>query len=78
MLGGCTAGQSDGNKPAANAPVSNSSNSNTAKDDVEELGVIVNLPFQPIEATWKEEPFSKQGTPDHIPTQNEKKLTAAR
>lgn len=68
MLNGCSGGVSNSNASATNAPASNTSENtaNSAKDNVEELGLIIKLPFEPEESAWKEIAVA----------QNEKKLTA--
>lgn len=57
MLGGCTNGENNSNSPANNISDGNTpqTSANTAKDNIEELGVLVNLPFEADEVTWKEE-----------------------
>ncbi len=57
ILGGCSGGQSNSNSPASNVTVPNNSANvaNAANDNIEELGLLINLPFAAEEATWKEE-----------------------
>ena len=66
-VGGCSnlAG-TNGNSNLDNS-VQNTLNANAAKDDVEELGTIINLPDAPEEVVWREEQTSDP---------NGKKLTA--
>jgi hypothetical protein len=53
--------------PAANSNAANSNASNSGKldqagpkDNIEELGLLVRLPFQPEEVAWKEKPEQKK------------------
>lgn len=48
----------------------------SVKDDVEELGKIVNLPATPEEATYREENFSTGNSENQASAPNRKKLTA--
>lgn len=62
ILTGCSS--TTGNQSSANSPTTAGSqiaaaNSNTTKDDIEELGMLVNLPFEPEETVWKESPAGK-------------------
>ena len=75
MLGGCgLTGDRGSNIPTAD---SNSANAgaNTVKDNAEELGILVRLPFEPEEATWKESAANIPNS-EQIPSQNPRKLTA--
>jgi hypothetical protein len=63
LLQACGGGGDNRNintSPAATAPSSNSENSNTAKTNVEELGIFINVPYEAIDVVWKEYPASKQ------------------
>ncbi len=57
MLSGCSGSQGNNNSSGSNTSAVNASQTaaNTAKDNIEELGLLVNLPFEAEEATWKEE-----------------------
>ncbi|MBC7899870.1 MAG: hypothetical protein H7070_07420 [Saprospiraceae bacterium] len=57
MFIGCSGTQSNSNSSASNiSPVNTAqTQANTAKDNIEELGLLVSLPFEAEEATWKEE-----------------------
>lgn len=53
---GCSGDRADGNTAGANSNAANASlTANTARDNIEELGLLVNLPFEADEATWKDE-----------------------
>jgi len=59
-------------------PATNSANSNSAnavKDDVDELEMVVKLPFHPEEAVWREENLAKTGD-NRVPAPTDKKLVA--
>ena len=55
---------SPGSNNAASNTAANSTNSAASGplDNVEELGMLVNLPVQPDEVAWKEDPATKQLT----------------
>lgn len=78
-IGGCNENGSENiNSAEANnlsAPVKNV-NANLAKDNIEELGKIINLPVQPEEATWREENFDEPGGDQNSPSPKGKKLIA--
>lgn len=59
---GCSA--KNGNTNAANASADNSSNTAQSgpKDNIEELGMLVRLPFVPDEVAWEEKPEQKKLT----------------
>lgn len=64
----------DGNQ---NSKIANiGENQSQAKDDAEELGKIIKLPFEPEEALWKTEPLGKTQTNDRVPGPTDSKLTA--
>jgi len=58
MLSGCSGTEGNSNSSTSNTSAVNASQTaaNSAKDNIEELGLLVNLPFEAEEATWKEEP----------------------
>jgi hypothetical protein len=51
-----------GNSNAVNSSAANSANAAQAgpKDNIEELGLLVRLPFEPEEVAWKEKPEQKK------------------
>src|SRR5436309_2278180 len=55
-------GGSDANANAANrsAANNNTSNSNSARTNVEELGMLINVPYESDEAYWKEDAAHKK------------------
>jgi len=57
-LSGCGAG--DSSNSAANADNASASNSNTVKTNVEELGMIVNVPYESDDCSFKEFPSQKK------------------
>jgi len=77
LLYGC--GNRIGNNTALPDSTSNASEgaANPVKDNVEELGMLVRLPFEVEveEAVWKEEPMRIPGTEQNA-SANQKKLTA--
>src|SRR3954447_20785089 len=56
LLAACSGASSNSSNsgPAAAAP--NTDNSNSARTNVEELGILVNMPFETEETVWKEYP----------------------
>lgn len=49
------------NSNAVNAAKADATNSNSGpKDNIEELGMLVRLPFEPEEVAWKEQPEQKR------------------
>jgi hypothetical protein len=76
FIAGCTANKNT-NTNSTNQPANsvNSNNSNTVKDDVDELEMIVKLPFHPEEAVWREETLGKPGD-NRVPGPTDKKLVA--
>ncbi len=62
ILGSCTNDDSttaNSKSPAANQP---SEKSNAAKTNVEELAVLVNIPYEAEDIVWKDDPNSKKLT----------------
>ena len=57
-LSGC--GSTDGSNAAANAANTATSNSNSVRTNVEELGMIVNVPYESDECAFKEFPSQKK------------------
>lgn len=53
----------------------NSNSANAIKDDVEELEMLVKMPFRPLEAVWREDILGKTGD-SRVPAPTDKKLTA--
>src|SRR5215211_7467283 len=51
-----------GNSNAVNSPAANSTNNDQTgpKDNIEELGLLVRLPYEPEEVAWKEKPEQKK------------------
>ena len=67
VLAGCSSTADD--NAASNATNANVSaeNSNTAKDNIEELGMVVRLPLEPKDVVWKEHPADeKTGAPQRL------------
>ncbi len=61
ILSGCSA-RTENSNAANTAVTTNPSNASTAgpKDNVEELGMLVRLPFEPEEVAWEEKPEQKK------------------
>src|SRR5687767_13531748 len=61
VLSSCSAPAGNSN---VNSSVANSANDARAvpKDNIEELGMLVRLPFEPEEVAWKENPEQKKLT----------------
>ncbi len=75
LLGACSpAGNRNHNTSIGNSNTADVS-VNAVKDNVEELGMLVRLPFEPEEATWKESSADIPNS-EQIPSQNPRKLTA--
>ena len=75
----CPANQSPNvNSGASNQAVNSAANANAdsnIKDDVDELGMIIKLPFQPEEAVWREENPTKAANDNSVPpAPDDKKL----
>ena len=74
LLISCTQADKHGNNDAPNPDIKDST-ANIIKDNVEEFGTLVRLPYEPEEVTWKEtaaNPPNSEGAASH----NSKKLTA--
>ncbi|HXG85129.1 MAG TPA: hypothetical protein VNI84_14005 [Pyrinomonadaceae bacterium] len=70
FLNACAGNENAGSSTQSNQPTADSGKENNApvvKDDADELGKIVNLPFAPEDATWRE---------DAAAAPNRKKMTA--
>ena len=79
LLSACSSNQSpNSNSGASNQAVNSAANSNAnsnVKDDVDELGTMIKLPFQPEEAVWREENPAKGANDNSIPPKpTDKKL----
>jgi hypothetical protein len=53
----------------------NANNSNSVKDDVDELEMMIKMPFHPEDVVWREETLGKTGN-DRVPGPTDKKLVA--
>jgi uncharacterized protein YceK len=76
ILTGCssTTGNQTVSNSATNADQKTAAeNSKTANDSIEELGMLVNLPFEPAETLWKELPAAKDSANGRV---NDRKLMA--
>ena len=72
----CTGGDTNSNQTnQAMTTTANSNNSNSVKNDVDELEMTIKLPFHPEEADWREETLGKQGD-SRVPGPTDKKLVA--
>ena len=59
MMAGCSAGGNVANSPS-NANAEKASNSNVAKTNVEELGMLINVPYESDEVFWKDDAAHKK------------------
>lgn len=78
LLSACPAnesGNSNSNRANQTANLQNSPNSNTIKDNVDELELMIKMPFHPEEAVWREENFEKADV-NRLPAPTGKKLIA--
>jgi hypothetical protein len=71
----CTAGDTRTNSNQTDQAAANSNNSNSVKDDVDELEMTIKLPFHPEEAVWREELPGKAAN-GRVPGPTDKKLVA--
>ena len=58
-LTSCSSGTDSINAPnvsSVNRVANGSNTSNSANDNAEELGILIHLPFEPVEVVWKEFP----------------------
>ena len=60
ILSSCTS--PNANNSTANASTTNSATQTGPKDNIEELGMLVRLPFEPDEVAWEEMPEHKKLT----------------
>lgn len=69
--------QTNSNADSTNR-TANTSNSNSVKDDIEELEMTIKMPVHPEEAVWREESLAKTGDNSRIspPAPTDKKLIA--
>ena len=74
VLAACTSGNSS-NTNQANQTAAASANSNSVKNDVDELEMIIKMPFHPEDADWREDAMGKTGN-DRVPGPTDKKLVA--
>jgi hypothetical protein len=68
----------DGTKSSNANSANQNANSNVAsvvKDDIDELEMLVKMPFHPEEAVWREDVLGKAGD-SRVPGPTDKKLTA--
>lgn len=75
LLAGCSTGDTANSNANSATQTANSNNQNNIKDDVEELEMIIKMPFHPEEAVWREDTLGKPGN-DRIPGPTDKKLLA--
>ena len=59
-----------------NISSTNTAQANVIKDDVGELGKIINLPFEPIEVVWQENTLNVESAGNRALPSNEKRLVA--
>lgn len=65
-----------GNSNSTQGNSNQSQRPSAASDKAEELALLINLPIEPEETVWREDPFSGLGTGGDGPPQSSKKLTA--
>ena len=65
---------SNSNQENRAANPANSQNSNSIKDNVDELEMTIKMPLHPEEAVWREEPLGKAD--NRVPAPTDKKLIA--
>jgi hypothetical protein len=59
LFGACSA-EPDGNSTSSNSPSNvNSNSSKKANDNLEELGMLIKVPYEPEDVLWLEEPGRK-------------------
>jgi hypothetical protein len=72
----CTSNKTNtSNSDQANQSPTTAANSNSVKDDVDELELTIKIPFHPEEAVWREETLGKAGN-ERVPGPTDKKLVA--
>lgn len=63
LLPACSDGNNNANsRPSANAANTSGENANTPKTNVEELGVLVNVPYEAEDIVWKDDALHKKLT----------------
>jgi uncharacterized lipoprotein len=60
LLAACSGASSNSSNSGSTAAAPNTDNSNSARTNVEELGILVNMPFETEETVWKEYPSQKK------------------
>jgi hypothetical protein len=70
----CVGSDSAANNSNRSFSADTSANTNSAHDNAEELGMIIKLPFEPVEVVWIEKPLEAE--PGRTSGTNDKKLTA--
>lgn len=60
LLGGCGGESENDNRPSANAANSNSEKTTTTKTNIEELGMLINIPYETDEIVWRDYPAQKK------------------
>ena len=59
-IAGCTGGNRNANVPPAASASNTAENANTAKTNVEELGLLVNVPYETEDIVWNEDAAHKK------------------
>lgn len=74
FIGNCASNDKPSNANSTNQNT-NSNSAAAIKDDIEELEMLVKMPFHPEEAVWREDVLGKSGD-NRVPVPTGKKLTA--
>jgi hypothetical protein len=74
-IGACTSGDPQSSNANSANQSANTNSANLIKDDIDELEMLVKMPFHPEEAVWREDVLGKPGD-SRVPGPTDKKLTA--
>lgn len=76
FLSSCGSSEEINGNISASDTAQNAAQANLVKDDIGELGKIINLPFEPLEVVWQESSLNNAGAGNRVSAPNEKRLIA--
>jgi len=77
LFSACGRGNEEINKSTSTSDnLQNANDASLVKDDVEELGKIIKLPFEPEEVAWQDNNSNDNNGRNRVPAPNEKRIVA--
>lgn len=76
LFNACGSGEEINKNISTSGDIQNTDQTGAARDDVEELGKIIKLPFEPEEVVWQENNLNDKNSGNRVASPSEKKIVA--